>query len=68
MSHVLDVHKKRFTHYNTRPVAEVSAACNAGFNALPHETPPAEICDVPLLHVWFEIGQRAAMYVDHVKS
>lgn len=68
MSHVLDIHIKRSTFHGIGHSTEIQAACNAGFNASPQESPPVEICEVPLLHEWFVIGQRAASYIDHVKS
>ncbi|MGF6282070.1 hypothetical protein ABH908_000443 [Pseudomonas frederiksbergensis] len=66
MSQLLDVHKQRFAFIDIRPA--IQAACNAGFNASQHDTPPAEICEDPLLLMWFETGQRAKSYIDHVKS
>lgn len=69
MSNVLEVHKTRSKFHNVSGyVDDVRAACIAGFNSAPHEAAPAEISEVPLLHEWFVTGQRAATYIDHVKS
>jgi hypothetical protein len=69
MSNVLDVHKMRSTFIPVSGyIDEIRAACLAGFNATPHEAPPAEISEVPLLHEWYVTGQRAASYIDYVKS
>lgn len=66
MSQALETLKQRNTFVDIRPA--IQAACTAGFNASQHEAPPVDICEDPMLLKWYETGQRAAAYIDHVKS
>lgn len=46
----------------------IDAACNAGFNASPDASIPAQFDDFPLLREWFSIGLKARVNTCHVDT